>query len=248
MPYNTFTYLKEYFTEKGIKLVNTFELDNNSCFDVENHIKVLGEFHNKVKGFNYHVSKCITNNLGKNIEEKKVEIKKNKRFMEEHKSEKIYENMYYIIKQAENSIEKVYESNYLELINRSMRNFEMCIGNSSYSNIIKKSEIEILSIEKCSYDMLENDGVYFLSKLKNKDSKIDYKSLIKLYCKEEKLDENSENYMIAVLSYPKESMKKISKYRLNKKSWNQDQFFIELKKASIKDKQRIINEVRECMN
>jgi len=204
----------------------------------------MGELHRITKGYNFHVSKCINNNLGKTVEQYKVEIKKLKRYMQDQDENDISENIKDVIKMAQSSVARVTEAGYLELIKRSMEGEEICIGNSFPSNIRRNNGIEVISLNDCSFDMVEMDGVYFFSKLMKKGYRLDWQNEIEFYCREENLGMDSVKYMLALLSFPRESVKCINNYRLSKKEWGINQFKKHLQKTIIKDSQNLIQEVK----
>ncbi len=244
MSENAFKNFINYLSSNGIIIVEGFDYEC-SFFDIDEHVKLMGEFHRITKGYNFHVSKCIDNNLGKVIEQYKVEIKKLNRYMQEQDESDVSENIKWVLNRAQSSVTRAIESSYLELIKRSMESQEICIGNSLPSNIRRNNGIEVISLDDCSFDMVEMDGVYFFSKLMKKGYRLDWQKEIEFYCKEEDLGIDSEKYMLALLSFPRESIKCINNYRLSKKDWSIDQLKRHLKKAIIKDDQNLIQEVKQ---
>ena len=198
------------------------------------HLKLISKFHIEAKEYKYPINKGIKNNLGKIIEEYKVDIKKARKYMEKNK-ELLGENAEIFLKRAEDCVKIAEKSNYINLIKRSMTRCEICIGNNIPLNISGVNEIFVMSIEDCSYDLIEMDGLIYLSKLKRKGIKLNYKKLIKWYCEDEGLGLDSEKFMIALLSYPREFLKCIERYRLNKREWTEAEFIINIEQAFKKD-------------
>lgn len=195
---------------------------------MEEYLKFLSEFHKKIIEAKLPINRKIKNNLGKTLEEYKVLIKRNKRFIEEHKALASEENLYFI-QLGEKSINQAIEANYLLLLQRSMERREICIG----KEVIEK--IFAMDIENCCYDLIEMDGIQFLSKLKGKVKQEKINELINFYCEQEKLDENSVKFMKALMCFPQEFLKCMNRYRLNKKQWTDEEFNKKLKKSYIKD-------------
>ncbi|MBC8059042.1 MAG: spore coat protein [Clostridiaceae bacterium] len=212
------------------------EIYNRSA---QGHLKLISEFHREARGYKYPINKDIKNNLGKTIEEYKVEIKKTQKYLQNH-IELLTPEAEGFLKRAENSIKVAENSNYIELIKRSMSRGEICIGSNIPLNIGDTNEIMVINIEDCAYDMIEMDGVYYLSKLKRKEVALDFNKLIKIYCEDEGLGIDSENFMLALLSYPVEFFKCFEKYRLNKKLWGEDEFIKKIEKALKKDGNSLI--------
>ena len=200
----------------------------------EEHLKLISEFHKEARGYKCPINKDIKNNLGKTIEEYKVEIKKTQKYLLKHK-ELLREETELFLKRAENSISIAENSNYIDLLKRSMTRCEICIGNNFPLNIEDTNEIMVISIEDCSYDLIEMDGIYYLSKLKRKGIDLNFENLVELYCNSEGLGKDSEKFMLALLSYPKEFIKCFEKHRVNKRLWTEDEFIKNLEKALKKD-------------
>ena len=51
-------------------------MSDNYYNSAEEHLKLISQFHKEAMGYNLSINKGIKNNLGKTIEECKVEIKK----------------------------------------------------------------------------------------------------------------------------------------------------------------------------
>ena len=121
-----------------------------------------------------------------------------------------------------------------------MKREEICVGKGITFRRKEANEILVINIEDCYYDMVEMDGIYYLSKLKRKGYNTNWTQLVKNYCDLEGLDENSEKYMLALISYPYEFMKCIDRYRLKKKIWTKEEFEKHLEIAIIKDSESLI--------
>jgi hypothetical protein len=214
-------------------------MSGNYNRSAEAHLKLISQFHKEAMGYNYSINKDIKNNLGKIIEEYKVEIKKTQKYLQKHK-ELLGPEIESFLKRAENSINIAENSNYIDLLKRSMARREICIGNNIPLNIEDLNEILVISIEDCSYDLIEMDGIGYLSKLKRKDVEGKLEELTKVYCEYEGLGIDSEKFMLALLSYPREFFKCFEKYRLNKKLWTEDEFIKNIEKALKKDGNSLI--------
>jgi hypothetical protein len=244
----------EVLKKRGIYQVssfNTFEIQDFSNVTEEKvlqQIKIISEVHNRLLGYDGTLNKRLDNCTGKKVEQYKVY---NKKFIRDFKKLKgtmpnnIFEDMLLkygdeFIERAESCMKEVYSANYYGLISRSMRREEICLGNTSLSNLRKGENIEVIDISHCAYDMVECDALYLLSKIKRGGINLDWKVLIKEFCIIQNLDVNSERFIAAMLSYPYEFMKCYTRYRYGKKDWSYEEYKIKLEKAIEKDGCNII--------
>lgn len=244
----------QYLKEKNIILVDEFHSDDHEKYysvlenDIEEHFKVLNEFHKLTIGFNGMLGRRLNNYTGKKLEDCKVSIKKLKRDLKKYKTEKpsnYFEEKLVtygdeMLNRSEYCIQKIFEFDYYELINRSMKRTEICLGNSYIDNIRKNTNIEIINLEHCGYNLLECDGLYYLNKLKRKEAKVDWRGVVKKYCEIEELNPSSEMYMLAMLSFPYEFMKCCNRYRYKTKEWSDERYGSSLELAIKKDGDSII--------
>lgn len=226
---------------------NSFEfgINEESLFS---HIKTIKDIHERIMGYRGTIGNTLPNNIGKLVENKKLEIKKTKMYINSIKSKKereAFEN--YILdysevylKRAEKCIEYVYTWNYMDLILRSMRRNEICIGDSSTYNIAKKQNIIVRDISEFCYDMVEIDMIYCLQKLKRKGINLDWKALIHKFCEVEVLDVNSIYFISALVSYPYETMKFLEKCNDEKIDSNEKKLTKKFMKAIEKDGESLI--------
>lgn len=241
--------------EKGIYRVssfNAFKPYNGisiSEVDVIKQLKIVSEVHNLILGYGGYLNKRMDNCTGKKVEQYKVA---NKKFMRDIKKlknttpknnfeERLVECGSEFLQRAEACIKEVYSADYYGLISRSMKRTEICIGNTGFNNLRKEENIEIIDLSHCAYDMVECDALYLLSKLKRGGANLDWKALIKEFCSIENLDNNSEKFITAMLSYPYEFMKCCNRYRYKKKDWSDVEYKIKLEKAIEKDGNSIIS-------
>ena len=246
--YNDFS---DYMMFKGIKSVEKFEIefkDKNTSADVTegliiNQFAAIHDFHEKSMGFNGYLRNRLNNNTGKVVEEYKVSIKKLSTDIKKIKNNRpknsfehlIIKHGEKIINRGEECIRTVYNSDYLGIITRSMRRTEICLGNTDFKNLRKSNFTEVVSFEDCSYNMVEMDCFFFLSKLKKKGVKLDYQKLIEEFCCIEGLDARSSKFLMALISYPHEFIKCCNKYREGKNKWNEEKFPEKLLKNLIKE-------------
>lgn len=239
----------------GIYEVRGFEKDELSAEkdisekDVLEQIKIIGECHRLLLSYEGRINKRLDNSTGKKVEQYKVYTKKLKRDIRKLKDtvdknsleRMILEYGEKFIERADACINEVYAADYYGLISRSMKRNEICIGNTSLNNLRKKKNIEIIDLSHCSYNMVECDVLYFLSKLKRSKVNLDWEGLIKEFCVLEGLDINSERFIIAMLSYPHEFMKYYNRYKYRKKDWSDKEYEMKLTRAIEKDGDSLIH-------
>ncbi|GAA0121237.1 MAG: hypothetical protein KID00_06930 [Clostridium argentinense] len=252
--YDTFG---EYLKEKGIKKIDFILKDNKSLSRnglderVANQLQLISEFHQKSCGFNGYLKKRINNDTCKLVEEYKVQIKRFSKFMEKLKElgpKNEFEKLLMskgdkYLKRAEECMKYIYNFNYMELISRSMKNVEVCLSDVGFDNLDRGETLEIVNFCDIAYNMVEMDAYYLLSKLKRKGANLNWEKHVKKFCELEKLDNNSEKFILAMLSYPHEFMKIFERYRKNKKNWSDKEYSDRLMKAMEEDGLSLISEV-----
>jgi len=238
----------EYLMSKDINVVKNFKdkyvLTNNIDESLmANQLMLINEFQNKAMGYKGYMGKRLNNKTGSIVEQYKVYIKRLKRYLKNIKMntpENDFEEMLLkvgneYIKRAEYCISEIFNSGYMDIIKRSMDRTEICIGDADFSNLRKTDKLEIINIDKCSYNNIEIDCFNILSKYKRKGIKLDFKYLVEYFCKCSNLSKESNIFILALLSYPYEFMKCVNRYREKSKELSEKEYENKLKKAIIKD-------------
>lgn len=247
--YNEFS---EYMILKGIKNAEKIEFEfkykdtnvNITEGQIINQFGAIHDFHEKSMGFNGYLRNRLNNNTGRVIEEYKVSNKKIATDINNIKSngpKNSFEQLIIkygdkFINRGQECIREVYKSNYIEIITRSMRRTEICLGNTDFKNLRKSNFVEVVSFEDCNYNMVEMDCFFLLSRLKRKAVKLDFQKLVKEFCYIEGLDSSSSKFLLALISYPYEFVKCCNKYRAGKNKWNEEKFPEKLIKTLIKER------------
>lgn len=222
---------------------------SNNVNDPFEQIEILSDFHKRSMGYKNDIEDKLRNNIGKLIEKYKINLrraKKDLRYIDSTYPKNDFEKIFSEIgesylERAERCIDKVYSSQYYEIIRRSMKRNEVCIGNAGFDNLRKvQGIIEINDISHCAYDIVEMDACKFLGYLKRKGTKIDFDDLIKKFAEYEKLESNSISFIKAVMSYPHEIIKCCSRYRKYGESYTSDYFKRKLEKAVLKEGKSLI--------
>lgn len=247
----------QYLKSKGINQVTLFLKSKTpeplllKTESIEEHLSIICGFHKKTMGFSGYLNKRLNNYTGKRVEEYKIYIKKVSRDLKRINDAGInnsFEELLTLkgpgmILRAEKAVKMVYDSGYYELVNRSMKRIEVCLGNTYHTNLCKgtSNSIEIIDLRHCGYNMVEWDGIYYLNKLKKKGIALDVNALISKYCMFEGLESTSESFMLAMLSYPNEFMRCCNRYRYGKKDWDDEEYSDELIVAMEKDGEGFID-------
>jgi hypothetical protein len=241
--------ISDYMMFKGIKKVDIIEFKYKTI-DINILQKLILDqfgaiytFHKKSLGFNGYLRNRLNNNTGKIVEEYKFSIKKLAGDIKNIKrdgpknsfEELIIKYGKEVINRGEECVSTIYNSDYIEIITRSMRRTEICLGNTSFQNLRKSNFVEVVSFEDCAYNMVEMDCFFLLSKLKRKGVELDFQRLVDEFCYIEGLQGSSSEFLRALLSYPHEFMKCCNRYRQGKKQWDEDSFSEKLIKALIQD-------------
>ena len=244
--YNNFS---DYMMFKGIKNVDEIEFKYENIAEDITEKKIIEQFrvihalHEKSLGFNGYLRNRLNNNTGKIIEAYKISIKKltcDINSIKENGSKNSFEELIVkygsgVITKGEEAIRAAHSADYLEIITRSMRRGEICLGNTDFQNLRQNEFIEVVSFESCCYNMVEMDCFLLLSKLKRKGLKVDFRKMADEFCLIEGLGMPSSKFILALISYPHEFMKCCNRYRSGKRMWHEDRFLQKLEKAIIQD-------------
>lgn len=223
----------EYVKTKNVILLKHSKEDILEEVKDENVIEqlyILGDFHKRVMGYDNYVGHRLEDKRGRIVEQYKVY---NKRFKRQYDSirnkdthnsfEKLLlEHGEEYINRAEESIKIVNSYGYLDLIKRSMKRIEVCLGNTHHTELIRGEYIEATNLNNCFYDLVEVDAVYLFNKLLKDGVKLNYSNLIEKFCEIEGLDDRSQKFIEALISYPQDFMKCCSKY--NKRYGKADEY------------------------
>lgn len=232
--------------QDGMYLVSEFaDMECNPQYkvDAEDIVKVLANFHKSVKGYIPPSGAKPKSCWGRWIERFKKECKDTKGYRDsiscrDHKSP--FEIMFLsscdlYIDRMEKTIKLLSREGYLDNVEESMKNHQVCLGNLKQSNFCyKKTGACIISLDKCRYDMVECDISMMLQKLtesRPEEMKQRASTIIKVYDKENPLLENSINIIKAFLLYPGQYERICSKRSRGKNKWSEGEYMEKLKEA-----------------
>lgn len=227
--------------KKGTKLLLS-ELDE---YNILKHIELLTEFQQRVKISEGFFLLCFPSKIGKEMEELKVQYKRFKRLLDMLEGnntlkdkEKLHEEGKNVIKRCESCFNIISKEEYMGLIRRSMKENEVCIGNPMEYNLFYDDGIKIYDTSEMAFNLLEWDCINYLSKLKRRGVKCNWYKMIDLFIENNKLDEISKKYILAMLSFPYEFFRVINKFKTN--SISEKELINKIENSKIRDGEMLI--------
>lgn len=238
--------LRQYIEINGInffKDTHTIERKQITEECIIDQFYIINQFHNILKEYRGYDIKNIDNKTGRLVEKYKMEIRLAKRYIkssrENNTSDDFNDLLLKYIKRSENCIIEA-SRNYVELIKRSMKDEEMCLGNCYFDNIYKNGKLFIKDIDHICFDMLEIDAINFIDKIRMEKVNLNWEKLIHEYICIEKLDSCSEDFIKALVSYPSEVMKWFKRYIKEGEKFPKEYYMKKIERAAKKDGKSII--------
>lgn len=185
----------------------------------------------------------LDSSIGRIVEQYKVNLKKVNRDLNRLKNEGVnnsFENILFqkgeeFIQRGEKAVDNIYKNGYYDLIKRSMKNREICLGAVDFNNLTKEDKLKVKYIKKCSHNMVEVDCFNFLYKYKKRGLNLDFNELSLMFCNFEDLDIRSHKFIISLLCFPYEFTRQCNKYRVRKKDLTDEEYALKLQKAIVQD-------------
>lgn len=238
--------LKQYLEVNGANFSRSNHIVKKSDIDEEMVIKqfyLINRLHKLFNNYDGYDVKNIDNKTGKLVEKYKLEIRIGKRYIkniEENNCSDDFESTFLsYLERSEKCILKA-SRNYVDLIKRSMKNREICLHNCYFDNLYENKKIVIGDINSICFDMVEVDGINFILEIKESKNKLNLEKLIHEYVRIEKLDNHSEEFIKAIVSYPSEVMKWIRRYIKDGEKFPKEYYVKKIEKAAKKDGESII--------
>lgn len=205
--------------------------------------KLLAAFHRAAEGYTPPPGGKCKSDWGRWIEKYRKQCRALKKYSilikdKEDKTE--FERMFLkendcFIKRMEQSIDILKKKGYIDIVEESMKKRQVCLSSfKKYSFYKEKSYINIKSLDKCRYDIIEKDIAELLQKLleiKSKKYLKDIAELIKTYHSENPLSDNSIEIIKAFILFPEEYEKICSRYCKGKDKWTEKVYIERLKSA-----------------
>lgn len=188
-------------------------------------------------GYYGNTKSRINSDIGKKIENIRVLEKRLKRdynFRMELKNKNIMDTFILnegmsILNKVSEGLERLEGIDYLSLIKRSMKKNEICLGRVDEGNLRVLESIEIGSLKGVSYNLVEEDVYNYLKRIKRKDSKVDFNTLIREYVSLSYLSNESIEYISLLLLIPYDSLRQWYRYKVNKRNLTPSEYLENLK-------------------
>lgn len=238
--------LEQHLKISGVKLYKGVHIVKKDDITEELIIKqfhAINKVHKILNEYNGYDVKNIDNKTGKLIEKYKMEIRLVKRYIKNIKKDNVSDNFNDMILSYLERSEKCIlaaSKSYVDLIRRSMKNREICFHDCYFDNIYEDKHLFIKDARCICFDMIETDGINFITKIKNMKGEFDLKKLTHEYVCIEKLDNCSEEFINALVSYPSEAMKWIKRYIKEGDKFPKEYYVKKVKRAAKKDGKSII--------
>lgn len=215
--------LKEFLALESIQVCERNKLNKEKLIEpeIKKQLKFISEVQSRLMGKNDVYYLRLHSEIGKNIEDYKVKNKRFERYLDMlgSKNNKSVLELFIgstgeeVLKRGEQCIEAIYNYGYLDIIRRSMRNNEICIGKCMESNLWYDNGYKICDISKVCFNLVECDCISYLSRIKKRGEQLPLEELIRCFTTFAGLDKNSEEFIKAMLSYPYEYMRIFEKMR-----------------------------------
>jgi len=216
-----------------------FSMDKNS----REVVKLIAAFHKAAEGYTPPPGGKCKSDWGRWIEKYRKQCRALKKYLIQIKDKEDktrFEKIFVresdpFIKRMEESIDLLKKNGYIDVVEESMKKRQVCLNSFKKNSFYKEnSNINIKSLSKCRYDIIEKDIAELLQKLlefKSKRKIEDIAKLIEIYHKENPLNENSIDIIKAFILFPEEYEKVCSRYYKGKDKWTEKMYIERLKKA-----------------
>mgnify|MGYP004575409959 FL=1 len=212
----------EYLSSRSI-IISDEKFKDNAEVSVSDQIQLISDAHKRLLDGKEAIIPRIQSVIGREFEGYKVDIKKNKNYINKiinNKSTNYIED--YLIDEGSRIIKKAQETLslldleiYFSIIKRSMKRYEICLGRVDESSI-KRDKNEIIYIRSNKYivyDLLESDCYNYIKKIKRRKKGYGLNNIIDEFVNKSALDQGSIKYLRILSIYPNESMKILNKCR-----------------------------------
>lgn len=212
----------EYLSSRSI-IISDEKFKDNAEVSVSDQIQLISDAHKRLLDGKEAIIPRIQSVIGREFEGYKVDIKKNKNYINKiinNKSTNYIEDYLidegsHIIKKAQETLSLLDLEIYFSIIKRSMKRYEICLGRVDESSL-KRDKNEIIYIRSNKYivyDLLESDCYNYIKKIKRRKKGYGINNIIDEFVNKSALDQGSIKYLRILSIYPNESMKILNKCR-----------------------------------
>lgn len=220
--------LNSYLENRGIYVLNG-KITKEKCEDNKGIYKQIDNivfFHNKMGEYKENLLPRIGASIGKEVNTYYSQIILVSKYLRKIEGKSNLNSIdFYLINRGEflinlgkKSLNHIYSNGFKRLINRSMKNYEVCLTRVDEGNLKVEDggKITVRTIRYLTYNLKEHDIYSYIKKIKRREMDLNIEDIINYYIKVSKLDDNSREYLRALASYPNEEFRIIEKYILGK--------------------------------
>ena len=216
--------LSYYLKNKDIYILNKKipkeknEDDNNIFKQIDNIVS----FHSKIGPYKENLFPRIGGSIGKEINNYYSQIILVIKYLNELQyKERLNSIDFYLINRGETLVkcgrkvlEHVHLNNFRGLIERSMKNYEVCLSRVDEGNlkVEEDGKIVIGTIKYLTYNLREHDVYSYIKKIKRRETNLSINEIINYYIEITNLKEDSREYLRGLASYPNEEFRILEKY------------------------------------
>ena len=242
--------LNSYLEKKGIHILNSkIEKDEDSK-DILKQIDNIIFFHNKIGPYKENLFPRIRASIGKEVNSYYSQLLLiNKYLRKIQEKESLNSIDFYLISRGEvlvnsgrKALNHIYSSNFRNLIERSMKNYEVCLNRVDEGNLKVEEDGKIIvsTVRYLSYNLKEHDIYSYIKKIKRREIDLSIDEIINYYIKAANLNDDSREYLRGLSSYPNEELKVVERYILGKLKMSEREALEALYKARNIDSKAII--------
>lgn len=220
--------LNSYLENRGIYVLND-KITKDKCKDDKSIYKQIDNivfFHNKIGQYKENLFPRIGATIGKEVNAYYSQIILVSKYLRKIEDKSTLNPIdFYLINRGEalinigqKSLNHIYSNGFKRLINRSMKNYEVCLTRVDEGNLKVEDDgrITVSTIRYLTYNLKEHDIYSYIKKIKRRETDLNIEDLINYYIKVSELDNSSREYLRALASYPNEEFRIIEKYILGK--------------------------------
>ncbi|MEW8957006.1 hypothetical protein [Clostridium sp.] len=232
--------LYEFLNDKGVEIGVT---NSERNYNLVNQLEAVNKFHKYTKGHIFKNKGILESSMGKIMESCFVDTIKLKRMLYSLRNKESLNSAERVIlkdgpemlRRAEAAIRHKNSNIYRDIIKRAIKNCEVCIGDVSIDNIWVKDKLYIKSLDKCSYNIIEDDYINVLLDRKKRGESFNLNHMVKYICSLENLSKDSYRYIVDFVNYPYSFMKNFNRYREGKKQWSLEEYEFRILKSIKRD-------------
>jgi len=243
--------LNSYLENNGITVLNGKIEKHQDSTNIFKQIEDIIFFHNKIGPYKENLFPRIGASIGKEVNSYYSQIILINEYLRKIQEKSSLNSIdFYLINRGEELVDlgqkalnHIYSNNFRSLIERSMKNYEVCLTRVDEENLKVEEDGKIIvsTVKYLTYNLKEHDIYSYIKKIKRRKIDLSIDEIIKYYIKTTNLNEDSKEYLRALSSYPNEELKLVERYILGKLKMKEEEVLYALYKAkNIDSKARII--------